>query len=110
MGSPHMGIFKSPCPFLYRDHHMETVIPLWKIFPYGDFYLNPQMETNSIWKRVSDWTLPIWKWVPVSIRDLHIETGSHVIRLPIWKWGLPVSIWGCVYPHFHMVITIWKRA
>ena len=38
-----------------------------------------------------------------------IETGSRVIRLPVWKWGLPVSIWGSVYPHFHMVITIWKR-
>ncbi len=45
MGSPHMGIFKSPRPFPYRDHHMETVILLWKIFPYGDFYLNPHVGT-----------------------------------------------------------------
>ncbi len=54
MGSPHMVFFLSPCPFLYGDHHTETVIPLWKIFSYGDFYLNPQIGTNSISIRVSD--------------------------------------------------------
>ncbi len=51
--SPY-GNLLSPCPFLYGDHHMETVIPLWKIFPYGDFYLNPQIGTNSICIQVSD--------------------------------------------------------
>ncbi len=25
------------------------------------------------------------------------------------EMGLPISIWGCVYPHFHTVITMWKR-
>jgi len=50
----HMGIFESPCPFPYGNHQMETVIPVWKTLPYGDFYLNPQMGTNSIRKRVSD--------------------------------------------------------
>ncbi len=53
---------------------------------------------------------PFGNGYPFLYGDPHIETGSHVIRLPIWKWGLPVSIWGCVYPHFHMAITIWKRA
>jgi hypothetical protein len=48
MGIPHMGIFESPCPFKYGNHHMEMVIPEWKTFPYGDFFLNPQMGTNSI--------------------------------------------------------------
>ena len=65
MGIPHMGIFESPCPFPYGNHHIETVIPVWKTFPYGDNYLNPQMSKNSIQKRVSDWTVPVWKRGPV---------------------------------------------
>jgi hypothetical protein len=51
---------------------------------------------------------PYGSGYPFPYGDPNIETGSRVIRLPIWKWGLPVSIWGCVYPHFLMVITIWK--
>jgi hypothetical protein len=83
-----MGIFKSPRPFPYRDHHMETVIPLWKIFPYGDFYLNPQMETNSIWKWVSDWTVPVWKRVPVSIRGSPYRNGELCHQAPHMEMGL----------------------
>ena len=88
MGNPHMGIFKSPRPFLYRDHHMDTVIPLWKIFPYGDFYLNPQMETNSIWKRVSDWTVPVWKRVPISIWGSPYRNGEPCHQAPHMEMGL----------------------
>jgi hypothetical protein len=39
-----MGIFESPCPFPYGNHQMEMVILIWETFPYGDFYLNPQMD------------------------------------------------------------------
>jgi hypothetical protein len=53
-GDSPYGKFESPCPFPYGNHQMETVIPVWKTFPYGDFYLNPQMGMNSIRKRVSD--------------------------------------------------------
>ncbi len=46
---------------------------------------------------------------PSPYGDRHIETGSRFIRLPMWKQGFPLSIWGCDYHHFHMVIAIWKR-
>ena len=100
MGIPHMGIFESPCPFPYGNHHMETVIPVWKTFPYGDFYLNPQMGMNSIRKRVSDWTVPVRKRGSIPFASPY---GNRDRRSD------SISIWLCVYPHFHMVITMWKR-
>ena len=34
------------------------------------------------------------KWLPVSIQGLpHRNRGQHI---PIWKWGMPVSIWGLI--------------
>jgi hypothetical protein len=116
-----MGICKSPHPFRYRDHHMEMVIPLWKIFPYGDFYLNPQMETNSIWKRVSDWTVPVWKQLPVSIRGSQYRKKEPCHQTPHMEMGLAHFHMGmCLTPfpyddrHMEMgtcfiVLPIWKR-
>ena len=143
-----MGIFESPCPFLYGNHHMEMVIPVWNTFPYGDFYLNPQMGTNSLFGNglVTE-PSPFGNGDPFLYGDPHIETGIRSICFPIWKrglkerlhfhmgmclspfpymvitickwgampsgsiwkWGFTLSIWGCVYPRFHMVIAIWKR-
>ena len=115
-----MVIFLSPCPFLYGDHHMETVIPLWKIFPYGDFYLNPQIETNSTWKRVSDWTIPVWKRVPISIWWSPYRNGEPCHQAPHMEIGLACFHMGiCLSPFpygdHHMetgtcfiVLPIWK--
>jgi hypothetical protein len=52
---------------------METAIPIWKTYPYGDIFLNPQMGTNSVWERVSDGTSPRMKMVT------HMKMGSHFI-------------------------------
>ncbi len=99
-----MRFFASPFP--YSDPHME-MSPNGNVFLFGDFFLNPQMVTDTVWKWVSDWTVPICL-IPVSIRGspngnrepylftLHMET-------------VIVSIWGCVNPHFHMVIPVWKQ-
>ena len=87
-GTPHMGIFEPPCPFLYGNHHVETVIPKWKTFPYGDFYLNPQMGMNSIQKRVSDWTVPIRKWGPVSIQGSPFRNWYPFHLLPHTEMGI----------------------
>ena len=98
-----MRFFASPFP--YSDPHME-MSPNGNVFLFGDFFLNPQMVTDTVWKWVSDWTVPICL-IPVSIRGspngnrepylftLHMET-------------VIVSIWGCVNPHFHTGIPIWK--
>jgi len=34
------------------------------------------MVTDTIWKQVRDWIVPIWKW------------GCVNGGMPIWKWGL----------------------
>ncbi len=90
MGNPHMGIFESPCPFWHGNQHMETVIPVWKTFPYGDFYLNPQMGTDSIGNGLVTEPSPF-------------GNGDLFQLLPNTKWGLmgiPISIWGCpLVPH-----------
>ncbi len=94
------GLVTEPSPFKNGDP-----------FQYGD----PHIETGilSIW-------FPIWKWgltkrphfhmgmclSPFPYGNHHMEMGSHVIGLPIWKRGFPLSIWGCDYPHFHMVIAV----
>ena len=46
---------------------------------------------------------------PFLYGDPHIEMGIRSICFPIWKRGFTLSIWGCFYLRFHMVITIWKR-
>jgi hypothetical protein len=56
------GIFLAASPFPYGGFHMETVNPNGNLFSYGDFFLNSQMVTDTIWKRVRDWIGPIWKW------------------------------------------------
>ena len=106
MGIPHMVIFFGDSAFPYGDPRMEIGIPKWKSLPYGDFLVNPQMETNSIWKRVSDWKIPIWKWVPISIQGSPFPYGDCLTSIPVWKRGFPISIWGFMYPHFHMVIPV----
>ena len=46
---------------------------------------------------------------PFLYGDPHIEMGIRSICFPIWKQGFTLSIWGCFYLCFHMVIAIWKR-
>ncbi len=46
------------------------------------------METNSIWKRVSDWTVPVWKWVPVSIWRFPYRNGEQCHQAPHMEMGL----------------------
>ncbi len=96
------GLVTEPSPFGNGDP-----------FRYGDPHI--EMGIRSIW-------FPIWKWgltkrphfhirmclSPFPYGDHHMEMGSHVIRLPVWKRRFPLSIWGCDYHHFYMVITIWK--
>jgi hypothetical protein len=96
------GLVTEPSPFGNGDS-----------FQYGDPHI--EMGIHSIW-------FPIWKWgltkrphfhmgmclSPFPYGNHHMEMGSHVIGLLIWKWGFPLSIWGCDYPHFHMVIAIWR--
>jgi hypothetical protein len=74
-GSPQMGFFSSPSPFPYRDYHMETGNPNENLFSYGDFFLNPQMVMDTIWK----WGVTIWKWGAVN--------PSFNMVIPIWKRG-----------------------
>ena len=50
-GSPQMiFISASPFPYTYRDYHMETMKPYGNLFSYGDYFLNSQMVTDTIWK------------------------------------------------------------
>ncbi len=104
-----MGIFLSPCPFLYEDHHREMVIPFGKYSHMGIFNSIPKLKQTPYGNGLVTEQSPFGNGCPFLYGDPHIETESRVMRLPIWKWGLPVSIWGSAYPHFHMVITIWKR-
>jgi hypothetical protein len=59
-----------------------TLIPKWKqtLFENG-LVTGPSLFGNGY---------------PFLYGDPHIETGSRVIRLAIWKWGLNYP------PHFHM--------
>jgi len=62
------------------------------------------MVTNTVWKQVSDWTVPVWKLgcvnPPFSYGDPHVEMGSRIFLFPIWKRSLAISIWGCVKSPF----------
>jgi hypothetical protein len=75
-----MGIFKSTYPFSYWHCHMEMVNPNGKTFPFGDFFVDPQMVTNSILERVSDWIISIWELleeeVPTELKVLLTLTGT----------------------------------
>ena len=65
-----------------------------------------------IWKRRSKERLHFHMGMclsPFPYGNHHMETGSRVIGLPIWKRGFTLSIWGCVYPRFHMAIAMWNR-
>ena len=116
-----MGIFESPCPFPYGNHHMETVIPIWKTFSYGDFYLNPQMGMNSIRKRVSDWTVPVRKRGPDSIRGSpyrngypfhllsHMETGIHPFHMGMFLSPFPYGDHHMETGSRFIQLPIWKR-
>jgi hypothetical protein len=116
-----MGIFESPCPFPYGNHQMETVIPIWKTFPYGDFYLNPQMGMNSIRKRVSDWTVPVRKRGPVSIRGSpyrngypfhllpHMETGIHPFHMGMFLSPFPYGYHHMETGNRFIQLPIWER-
>jgi hypothetical protein len=42
----------------------------------GDVYVNPQMDTNSVWER----GLPKWEFLTFLYGDHHMETA-----IPIWK-------------------------
>ena len=120
-GIPHMGIFESPCPFPYGNHQMETVIPIWKTFPYGDFYLNPQMGMNSIRKRVSDWTVPVRKRGPVSIRGSpyrngypfhllpHMETGIHPFHMGMFLSPFPYGDHHMETGNRFIQLPVWKQ-
>ncbi len=55
---------------------METAIPMWKTFPYGDFFLNPQMGTKSVWKWVSDWTGPGVHVIP----SRHTQPNGKIVK------------------------------
>ena len=55
----------------------------WLIFSSGDFFLNSQMVTNTLWKWVREWIVPVWKWGRVHPR-------FHTV-IPIWKWGARTS-------------------
>ena len=108
-----MGIFKSTCPFTYRNCHMEMVNPYGKTFPFGDILVNPQMVTTSISKQVSEWTIPVWKRPSLEINfkmvswngidspfgDPNMETGSLIfwIQFPHGDLLLTVSIWWSPY-------------
>jgi hypothetical protein len=39
---------------------------------------------------------------PFSYGDPRMETGTRFFKIPVWKQGSPVSIWGCANPRFHM--------
>ena len=97
------GLVTEPYPFGNRDRFN------------GDPHI--EMGIHSI-------CFPIWKWGSKERLHFHMgmclspfpydgnhhmETRSRVIGLPIWKRGFTLSIWGCVYPCFHMVIAMWKR-
>ena len=84
-------------PFLYGDPHIEMGI---------------RSICFPIWKRGSKERLHFHMGMclsPFPYGNHHMETGSRVIGLPIWKRGFTLSIWGFVYPRFHMVIAMWKR-
>ncbi len=49
---PKWFFFASSFP--YNDLHMEMVNPNGEIFSFRDFVLNPQIFTDTVWKRVSE--------------------------------------------------------
>ena len=89
--------------FPYGDPHMETVNPNANVFSFGDFFLNPQMVMDTVWKRVSDWTVPIWKRgdgeSPNGFCFLppHFHTGSHHVKWVLYFWQ---SIESCSVPAY----------
>jgi hypothetical protein len=77
---------------------MEMVNQNGNVFSFGDLFLNPQMSMDTVWKRVSDCTLPVWKrgcvhprfhmGIPIWKRgdvsfDSHMETENH--RFPMGR-------------------------
>ena len=94
-GIPHMGTLLSASPFPYGDPHLKTGNPNGNVFSFEDFFLNPQMVTDTVWKRVSDWTVPEWKQGCVNplfpYGDPHVEMGSRIFLFPIWKRRLTIS-------------------
>ncbi len=96
--------------------HFGTVITIWKRWsPYGKHSHMVIFTSIPKWA----WTLfgnglvtersPFGNGDPFLYVDPHIEMGIRSICFPIWKRGFTLSIWGCFYLRFHMVITIWKR-
>ncbi len=58
---------------------MESAVPIWKTFPYGDFFLNSQMGMNSVWEWLVTEPFPIWKRGCVNPR-FHMG-------ISVWKQG-----------------------
>ena len=96
--------------------HFRTVITIWKRWsPYGKHSHMVIFTSIPKWA----WTLfgnglvtersPFGNGDPFLYGDPHIEMGIRSICFPIWKRGFTLSIWGFVYPRFHMVIAMWKR-
>ncbi len=125
MGIPHMGISKSLFAFPYWDLHMEKVNPYGKKIPFGDFCLNYQMVMNSISERVSDWTVPVWKWAiswnqfqngisdGSPFGDPNMDTGSLMFWIPFPYTGIFCKPFPFGDPHMEMGsrlfwIPIWK--
>ncbi len=101
-------------PYGNKDWH----IPIWKWgmpvsiwgiirngspFPYGNFHMEADIDTSPYGNGNR----------PFPYGD-HIRGSPHgngEWHIPIWKWGVFLSIWGLnkMAPHFHTEIPIWKR-
>jgi hypothetical protein len=96
-GDPHMetGISTSPyangeCPFLHGESLLMTPcfhagIPIWK-----QGLTHHHMEMGNACFHMGNHK----KWLPVSIQGSPHGNGDQ--HFPIWKWGMPVSIWGII--------------
>jgi hypothetical protein len=115
MGNPcfHMGNQKYGSPFSYGDPNIETGIATSPygngecLFPYGESLLRtPCFHTGiPIWKRgLTHHHMEMGKacfhmgnhkkWLPVSIQGSPYGNGDQ--HFAIWKWGMPISIWGII--------------
>jgi hypothetical protein len=86
-------------PFPYGDWSIPISIwriPIWK---RGSFHWHPHMETG-----IPHFHMGIGQ-SPFPYGESPYGNGDRFIGIPIWKWGFPISIWGCVNPRMEMGIV-----
>jgi hypothetical protein len=97
--SPY-GNGDSPFPYGDASPRFYIEISVWK---QGVISFDPHMETGIPHFHIG------MHQSPFPYGDPCMETGSHLLLFPIWKWVFPISLWGCENLRFQMAIAVWKR-